>query len=207
MKGLKKLEEYALENHVPIIRPLSREILAKEVAAKNPSKILEIGTAIGFSGCLMLNSAPNSTLITIEIDEKSFEVAKQNFAEAGFTTRVNQILGDASEIVKTLEGKFDFIFLDGPKSQYVKQLPYLVNLLSVGGVLLAEETARFPRVSRSAYLLEQERVVQVQLPIGRCRGNSEYAIAEQGYLLLRIYARRQSNPRRDGQKWWYQHEN
>ena len=163
MQGLKKLEEYALENHVPIIRPLSREILAKEVAAKNPSKILEIGTAIGFSGCLMLNSAPNSTLTTIEIDEKSFEVAKQNFAKAGFTNRVKQILGDASEIVKTLEGKFDFIFLDGPKSQYVKQLPYLVNLLSVGGVLLADNVLFMGQVLSDIYPKHKHRSMILKL--------------------------------------------
>ena len=163
MQGLKKLEEYALENHVPIIRPLSREILAKEVAAKNPSKILEIGTAIGFSGCLMLTSAPNSTLTTIEIDEKSFEVAKQNFAEAGFTNRVNQILGDASEVVKTLEGKFDFIFLDGPKSQYVKQLPYLVNLLSVGGVLLADNVLFMGQVLSDIYPKHKHRSMILKL--------------------------------------------
>ena len=163
MQGLKKLEEYALENHVPIIRPLSREILAKEVAAKNPSKILEIGTAIGFSGCLMLNSAPNSTLTTIEIDEKSFEVAKQNFSEAGFTNRVKQILGDASEIVKTLEGKFDFIFLDGPKSQYIKQLPYLVNLLSVGGVLLADNVLFMGQVLSDIYPKHKHRSMILKL--------------------------------------------
>ena len=163
MQGLKKLEEYALENQVPIIRPLSREILAKEVAAKNPSKILEIGTAIGFSGCLMLNSAPNSTLTTIEIDAKSFEVAKQNFAEAGFTNRVNQILGDASEVVKTLEGKFDFIFLDGPKSQYVKQLPYLVNLLSVGGVLLADNVLFMGQVLSDIYPKHKHRSMILKL--------------------------------------------
>ena len=163
MQGLKKLEEYALENHVPIIRPLSREILVKEVAAKNPSKILEIGTAIGFSGCLMLNSAPNSTLTTIEIDEKSFEVAKQNFSEAGLTNRVKQILGDASEIVKTLEGKFDFIFLDGPKSQYVKQLPYLVNLLSVGGVLLADNVLFMGQVLSDIYPKHKHRSMILKL--------------------------------------------
>lgn len=163
MQGLKKLEEYALENHVPIIRPLSREILAKEVAAKNPSKILEIGTAIGFSGCLMLNSAPNSTLTTIEIDEKSFEVAKQNFSEAGLTNRVKQILGDASEVVKTLEGKFDFIFLDGPKSQYVKQLPYLVNLLSVGGVLLADNVLFMGQVLSDIYPKHKHRSMILKL--------------------------------------------
>jgi len=163
MQGLKKLEEYALENHVPIIRPLSREILAKEVAAKNPSKILEIGTAIGFSGCLMLNSAPNSTLTTIEIDAKSFEVAKRNFAEAGLTNRVKQILGDASEVVKTLEGKFDFIFLDGPKSQYVKQLPYLVNLLSVGGVLLADNVLFMGQVLSDIYPKHKHRSMILKL--------------------------------------------
>jgi len=163
MQGLKKLEEYALENHVPIIRPLSREILAKEVAAKNPSKILEIGTAIGFSGCLMLNSAPNSTLTTIEIDAKSFEVAKRNFAEAGLTNRVKQILGDASEVVKTLEGKFDFIFLDGPKSQYVKQLPYLVNLLSVGGVLLADNVLFMGQVLSDIYPKHKHRRMILKL--------------------------------------------
>ena len=107
---------------------------------QNPKNVLEIGTAIGYSGTLILN-ASNCKLTTIEKDEASFNLAKHHFEKFGLTNRVNQILGDALEELNNLvklNKKFDFIFLDGPKGQYIKYLPILKQLLNNGGVLFAD---------------------------------------------------------------------
>lgn len=132
---INEIQQNALESGVPIMRPQSLNILKSLVAIKNPESILEIGTAVGYSGLNMLKMC-NATLTTIEKDEQSFQIAKSNFSRLGY--KVNQILGDALEVLPTLTSKFDFIFLDGAKSQYVKSLPYLFNLLNKGGVLVAD---------------------------------------------------------------------
>ena len=105
-----EIEAFAKENNVPIIRPLSREILINKLQSVNPKTILEVGTAIGFSGSLMLAETRDSTLTTIEIDENSFNIAKNNFKKMGVSDRVTQILGDATEVIEGLKQKFDFIF-------------------------------------------------------------------------------------------------
>lgn len=159
MQTFKEIEDFAKENRVPIIRPLSRKILLDEIKSLNPAQILEIGTAIGFSGCLILQATQDSILTTIELNENSYNIAKENFYRFGFASRVNQILGDATEVVKTLKTKFDFIFLDGPKSQYVKQLPYLISLLNTGGMLIADNVLFMGQVLSDVYPKHKHRTM------------------------------------------------
>ena len=135
-----ELIDYAQQNHVPIVRKQTRSLLALLCKQNKPENILEIGTAIGFSGLVMLEASKNSTLTTIEKSEEMAKIAKQNFEKAG--QNVNLICQDAIEVLPRLEqeGKrFDFIFLDGPKAQYIHYLPYLKRLLKVGGVLFADD--------------------------------------------------------------------
>ena len=131
---------FAKENYIPIIRPESAKILYDLVKKYNPSSILEIGTAIGFSGSIMLSSV-DATLTTIELKEHLYSRAKVVFDKVGYTSRVIQILGDAKVEIENLANdkkKFDFIFLDGPKGQYIHYLPCLTDLLSDGGVIVAD---------------------------------------------------------------------
>ena len=159
----KEIEAFAKENNVPIIRPLSREILINKLQSVNPKTILEVGTAIGFSGSLMLAETRDSTLTTIEIDENSFNIAKNNFKKMGVSDRVTQILGDATEVIEGLKQKFDFIFLDGPKSQYVKQLPFLIDLLNIGGILLADNVLFMGKVLSGEYPKHKHRTMIFKL--------------------------------------------
>lgn len=141
MKTQESLIVYAKEHGVPIIRGKSGQFLQQQIRESKPQNILEIGTAIGYSGCLMLEAYEKAHLTTIEIDQNSFNKASETFAEEGFENRVTQILGDAKEILSNLvqEGqKFDFIFLDGPKGQYVKYLPLCKSLLEKGGIIFAD---------------------------------------------------------------------
>lgn len=129
---------------VPIIREESHNKLIEIVKKVNPKTILEIGTAVGYSGILMLKACPNATLITIELKEDTAREAKQNFIDAGLDNRVTIINGDCMQELSIMvaEGNydnyFDFVFLDGPKAQYIKMLESLMILTKGGGTILAD---------------------------------------------------------------------
>ena len=133
----KDIREFARKNYVPIVRPKTLEILIEEIKKNNPKTILEIGTAIGYSGIRMLeNSVAN--LVTIEKDETMRDIALKNFKKEGLSDRVNLVFADAIDYLKTEKGSFDFIFLDGPKGQYIHYLPYLKGILNDGGTMFCD---------------------------------------------------------------------
>ena len=141
-------EEYIKENAnrrgVPIIREESHNKLIEIVKKVNPKSILEIGTAVGYSGIIMLEACPNAKLTTIELQEDKVKEAKSNFKDAGLENRVTIIHGDCMQEVSLMvaEGNydkyFDFVFLDGPKAQYVKMLESLIMLTKPQGTILAD---------------------------------------------------------------------
>ena len=101
--------------------------------------MLEIGTAVGASGIALLETCSQAKLTTIEKNSDFAAEAEANFKRAGLEGRVTLLKGDAAELLDGLKGPFDFIFLDGPKVQYVKWLPRLKGLLRVGGLLAADD--------------------------------------------------------------------
>ena len=133
-----KLREQAKQNGEPILRDKSFELLIKTVKEKKPQSILEIGVNLGLSSIAMLKAEPTAKLSGIEIDEKRVELIKNNYRDFGVDDRANIFLGDASEILPLLTGKYDFIFLDGPKGHYYEYLPHLLSSLNVGGTLFAD---------------------------------------------------------------------
>ncbi|MEG1499478.1 MAG: O-methyltransferase [Clostridia bacterium] len=136
---LKEIEEEARSEHIPVMLSDTAMFLANWCCCNKPSKILEIGTAVGYSGNIMLlNSGDNSILTTIEKDEKSFQKARENFKAFNIEPRVLGYLGDAKDILPWLEDEYDLIFLDGPKGQYINYLPTLLKLLKIGGTLIAD---------------------------------------------------------------------
>ena len=109
-----------------------------KVKEKQPKKILEIGVNRGLSGIAMLLNVSGASLTGIEIDEDKIAIAKGNYKDFGISNRTKIFCGDASEIIPVLTGEYDFIFLDGPKGHYYEYLPHLLSVLSVGGVLFAD---------------------------------------------------------------------
>lgn len=128
---------------VPVADDETMQYLCVTVRALQPKKILEIGTAVGLSGTAMLLCAKDARLTTIEVEEDSYLKAKENFRLFGVEDRVVGYLGDAADVLsampKELNGTFDFIFLDGPKAQYLNYLPDLKRLLKKGGVLFSDD--------------------------------------------------------------------
>ena len=135
---LQELLRYARQRYIPVMLDDTRQLLFDVVSRCRPKRILEIGTAIGYSGIIMLTASPLATLNTIELDEQVANIARQNFQKAEMSDRVNLFVGDAREIVTLLTGSYDFIFMDGPNGQYEVFLPYLTEVLEVGGTLVCD---------------------------------------------------------------------
>ncbi len=160
-----EIEIYAKENFIPIIRPKSRQILMDEVKKASPSKILEIGSAIGYSGLCIL-FASSASLVTIEKDEGRAAMARQNFERYNVTERVQLINDDALKVLTNLaeEGsQFDFVFLDGPKGQYHKYLPLLTKLLVKGGTLFADNVSVMGLVDSTEPIAHKHRTMVVNM--------------------------------------------
>ena len=134
-----QIAKTARTGRVPIIRKETANFLQAMVAAKQPKRILEVGTAVGYSALLMAQVMPEETdIITIEKYEPRIPVARRHFEEAGLSDRITLLEGDAGEILKELDGSFDFIFMDAAKGQYIHWLPDILRLLSTGGVLFSD---------------------------------------------------------------------
>ena len=136
---LEAIEREAKETYVPIIRREMQGLLKFLLAAKRPEKILEVGTAVGFSALLMAEYNPVSCQITtIENYEKRIPIARENFERAGRKDQITLIEGDATEVLKELSGTFDFIFMDAAKGQYIHFLDEVLHLLAPGGILVSD---------------------------------------------------------------------
>lgn len=136
---LDEIEKYALETQVPVIRKSMQSLLKFLLAFSKPKNILEVGTAIGFSALLMHEYSPTDCRITtIEKYEKRIPIAKENFAKAGAEDRITLLEGDATDILKHLEGSYDLIFMDAAKGQYIHFLPDILRLLPPGGLLVSD---------------------------------------------------------------------
>ena len=150
------IEEEALSSYVPIIRKETSALLKTLVALKQPKAILEVGTAVGYSALLMSRVMPEDCRITtIEKYEKRIPIAKDNFKRAGKEQCITLLEGDAEEILKTLSGPYDFIFMDAAKGQYLHWLPMLLALLPKGGVLVSDNVLQDGDIIESRYAVER----------------------------------------------------
>lgn len=137
----------ALSRGIPVADDETLNYLLLTITAFQPSRILEIGTAVGLSASAMLMACPNAKVTTIELEEERYLEAKENFKKLGVEERVNSYLGDAGEILSMMDGKFDFVFLDGPKAQYEKYLFDLKRLMRKGALLFADDVLLYGWVS------------------------------------------------------------
>ena len=135
---LKELEIEAQRDRVPIIRGPERELLLQAAEKAKPKRILEIGTAIGYSTLLMASHFPEVEIDTLEIDPVRHERAVEVMKKAGYDNRVHCHLGDAGELLSHMEGPYDFLYLDGPKGQYLRQLQAIEPKLSPHAVIAAD---------------------------------------------------------------------
>lgn len=151
---LNELEQYSLKTNVPIIRPQMQSLLRLLITWGKPMRILEVGTAIGFSALLMREYAPKGCHITtIEKYEKRIPIAKENFIKYGKENDITLLEGDAMEILSTLsdDGAYDLIFMDAAKGQYIHFLPDILRLLAPNGILVSDNILQEGELIESKY--------------------------------------------------------
>lgn len=136
---LKELEIFAEKNSVPIVQPETAKFLETMMCIKRPARILEVGCAIGYSAILMSQYlADGGSITTLEWDAETAEIARKNIEKAGLSDKIKVVLGDAKDIVPSLTGEYDVIFLDGPKAHYIYMLNDCIRLLKKGGMLISD---------------------------------------------------------------------
>jgi len=138
-KELEKIKKKALEEHIPIIMDDTLEVVDKILKEIKPKKILEIGTAVGYSAmCFSEYLEPNGKIDTIERDEQRIAEAKINIVNVGVQEKINILEGDAIEILPNLNEKYDVIFIDAAKGKYPFFLKQSLRMLNDNGIIFAD---------------------------------------------------------------------
>ena len=136
---IKKMKDYAVENKIPIIMDEGAGLLEIILKAVKPKKILEIGTAIGYSSIIMSGTLnENGRIDTIEVNPDMVEKAWENINDAGLQGIIRIIEGDAGEILPLLHDEYDVVFLDAAKSRYVEFLPHCIRLVRKNGLIITD---------------------------------------------------------------------
>ena len=153
---LEEIEQEALASYVPIIRKETQSLLKTLLTMLRPARVLEVGTAVGFSALLMSEYLPEGAHITtIEKYEKRIPIARQNFRRAGKEEQITLIEKDAMEVLRSLDGPFDFVFMDAAKGQYPHYLPEVLRLLTPGGVLMSDNVLQDGSLIESRFAVER----------------------------------------------------
>lgn len=191
---LKDMQSYADKNAIPIVSYEVGKFLELMTLIKDPENVLEIGTAIGFSGIFIARALKTSgKLTTIELSKPNIEIAENNFARAGIKNKVNIIYGDALKVLPELTNaypgeprprRFDMVFIDARKEEYKKYLDHAINLINHNGIIIVDnllwqgQTAGGPKVKDehiaatealkkfNRYFLKHPVITSTILPVG-----------------------------------------
>lgn len=151
---LSDIRREALEAFVPIIRDETVNLLRTLIKMNRPKNILEVGAAVGFSSCLMAEAAGEAAKITtIENYEPRIPIAKANIKKAGKEKQITLIEGDAIDVLPTLQGPYDFIFMDAAKGQYINFWPDIKRLISDGGIVVTDNVLQDGDIIESRYAI------------------------------------------------------
>lgn len=179
-----ELRNFAEKNHIYIVKPQVEQFLKTFLFAARPSRILEVGTAIGYSALMMLSCLPQAHVTTIERDEAVLAMAKENIKKRGAEENIRCIFGDAGEVLENLNAAFDLVFLDAAKGQYQTHFNLCLAKMNPGGVIITDDvlymgmtasdklaTKKHITITRRlreflSYLCANERFETTVLPIG-----------------------------------------
>lgn len=135
---LEEIEKYAIENSIPIMQKDGIEFLTKYIKENNIKKILEIGTAIGYSAIKMALVDEDITITTIERDKERYDLTLKNISSFSLENRISVLFCDALDTNLNLEDSYDLIFIDAAKSQYIKFFEKFQLNLRIGGVIVSD---------------------------------------------------------------------
>ena len=163
---LEKIEQCAIKDNVPIIRKEMESFLRVMLTISKPLNILELGCAIGYSAILMSEYLPEGGHITtIENYDKRIVEAKANIQAAGLEDKITLLEGDAMEVMKDLESsKYDFVFMDAAKAQYINFLPEVMRLMKPGAILIADNVLQDGDIIESRYgVIRRNRTIHSRM--------------------------------------------
>ena len=135
---LKRIKELALENHIPIIMDDTLEVIEKILIEEKPKRILEIGTAVGYSAACFARMNEDTIIDTIELNEERYNEAVVNLEKIGIKDRVNVFLGNAVDILPTLNNEYDIVFIDANKGKYPVFLGEAIRMIKPNGLIIAD---------------------------------------------------------------------
>lgn len=174
---LKKLERYAKKNHVPIVEPEVAQLLKVILKSKRPEKILEVGTAIGYSALIMAEATDGkSSISTIERNKDMIKLAEENISISPYGNIIKIIEGEAEEILPKLESFYDFIFLDAAKGQYLEFFNFLIKLLKPGGIIVCDNVLFRGMVATDRLVIRRKKTI-----VKRLRSFLKYVNGIEGY--------------------------
>ena len=152
------IQEEALNAEIPIIPHETARFLSTLLTVKKPKEILEIGTAVAISAGLMCRYIqPEGHVTTIDRYELMLAEAEKNVKRLGLEDKITIIRGDAAEVLKKLEGPYDFVFLDAAKGQYIQFLPDILRLMPIGGVFVADDVLQGGNIAKSRFTLPRRQ--------------------------------------------------
>lgn len=153
---LNEIEKEAKADLVPVIRREMQSFLKVLLAIHRPLRVLEVGTAVGFSALLFCEYGPeNMQVTTIEKYEKRIPIARENFRRAGRENQITLLEGDAADILKGLQESYDLIFMDAAKGQYIHFLDDVLRLMKPGSVLVSDNVLQGGDIIESHYAVER----------------------------------------------------
>ncbi len=155
-----ELEEYARINNVPIVQPEVAKFIEVLIKTSGTKSILEIGTAIGYSASLFADAmGANSRLVTIELREKSYNIAKANIAKRHFDTEFEFLLGDGREVLEKIDEKFDMIFIDAAKGHYKVFYDLCIGKLKKGGIIVSDNVLYKGMIATDEYVVRRQKTI------------------------------------------------
>lgn len=173
---LEELEEYVSEHFVPIVEPEVAQLLRVILKLKNPKEILEVGTAIGYSSIVMASTLDSCKITTIERREDMIELAKENIEKAKMSDRIKVISGDAEEVLDEIEGKYDLIFMDAAKGQYISFFEKTKKLLNENGLIISDNVLFKGMVASDELVIRRKKTI-----VKRLRSYLEYINDIEGF--------------------------
>lgn len=176
-RNLKIMESYAEENHVPIVQPEVAQLLKVLLKLKKPKNILEVGTAIGYSALLMAEyTADDCNITTIERRSDMIQLAKENISKTIYENRIKILQGEAEEVLLTLDEKYDFIFLDAAKGQYMDFFNKCIKYLEPGGIIVSDNVLYKGMVATDSLVIRRKKTI-----VKRLRQFLQYINEIEGY--------------------------
>ncbi len=185
---LEKMEEYADSHAVPIIGPLVGRLLYNLAKASQSKKILEIGTAIGYSGIWLARAvAPvKGSVTTIDLDPDRVKIAKKNISEAGLERTVKLIEGNALKVLPTLKEEFDMIFLDSDKDVYPDAFKMSVPMLRKGGLFVADNALWGGDVAKGGKSRDTQSMIKFNRLVSESSGMSTVIVPLRDGVLVSL---------------------